>query len=207
MINITELNKDLAQYFIDELVSIRLSYTDGGVDISTLSVRITKLLSKLVDHEELIDKDTLLGLAQEVMTYNPDLLYVFDQLLDLSDKLSKALEEYNTSVNTDTTHTHPWLSKDKGKPKKVYETITKFRKMIESGDEYDLESTEVALMLSSIITHVLLDIKRNGTSHDIVMTYGLPELSDAISSLIYNGLEFTDYQSIYQLLKEYKYFD
>ena len=39
------------------------------------------------------------------------------------------------------------------------------------------------------------------------MTYGLPELSDAISSLIYNGLEFTDYQSIYQLLKEYKYFD
>ena len=158
MIKITELNKDLAQYFIDELVSIRLSYTEGGVDISTLSVRITKLLSKLVDHEEIVDKDTLLGLAQEVMTYKPDLLYVFDQLLDLSDKLSKALEEYNTSVDTDTTHTHPWLSKDKGKPKKVYETITKFRRMIESGDEYDLESTEVALMLSSIITHVLLDI-------------------------------------------------
>lgn len=207
MINITELNKDLAQYFIDELTNIIESYVDNKSDKQSTSVRLTKLLAKLIDHEEIIDKDTLLGLAQEVMTFNPDLLYVFDELSKIRDELSKSLDTYNDEVSTDTTHTHPWLSKDKGKPKKVYETITKFRKMIESGDEYDLESTEVALMLSSIITHVLLDIKRNGTSHDIVMTYGLPELSDAISSLIYNGLEFTDYQSIYQLLKEYKYFD
>lgn len=207
MINITELNKDLAQYFIDELTNIIESYVDNKSDKQLTSVRLTKLLAKLIDHEEIIDKDALLGLAQEVMTFNPDLLYVFDELSKIRDELRKSLDAYNDEVSTDTTHTHPWLSKDKGKPKKVYETITKFRKMIESGDEYDLESTEVALMLSSIITHVLLDIKRNGTSHDIVMTYGLPELSDAISSLIYNGLEFTDYQSIYQLLKEYKYFD
>lgn len=207
MINITELNKDLAQYFIDELTNIIESYVDNKSDKQSTSVRLTKLLAKLIDHEEIIDKDTLLGLAQEVMTFNPDLLYVFDELSKIRDELHKSLDAYNDEVSTDTTHTHPWLSKDKGKPKKVYETITKFRKMIESGDEYDLESTEVALMLSSIITHVLLDIKRNGTSHDTVMTYGLPELSDAISSLIYNGLEFTDYQSIYQLLKEYKYFD
>ena len=207
MINITELNKDLAQYFIDELTNIIQSYTDGGISEQDTSVRLTKLLAKLIDHEEIIDKDALLALAREVMTFNPDLLYIFDELSKIRDELRKSLDAYNDEVSTDTTHTHPWLSKDKGKPKKVYETITKFRKMIESGDEYDLESTEVALMLSSIITHVLLDIKRNGTSHDIVMTYGLPELSDAISSLIYNGLEFTDYQSIYQLLKEYKYFD
>lgn len=207
MINITELNKDLAQYFIDELTNIIESYVDNKSDKQSTSVRLTKLLAKLIDHEEIIDKDTLLGLAQEVMTFNPDLLYVFDELSKIRDELRKSLDAYNDEVSTDTTHTHPWLSKDTGKPKKVYETITKFRKMIESGDEYDLESTEVALMLSSIITHVLLDIKRNGTSHDIVMTYGLPELSDAISSLIYNGLEFTDYQSIYKLLKEYKYFD
>lgn len=205
MINITELNKDLAQYFIDELTNIIESYVDNKSSKQSTSVRLTKLLAKLIDHEEIIDKDTLLGLAQEVMTFNPDLLYVFDELSKIRDELRKSLDAYSNEV--DNTHTHPWLSKDKGKPKKVYETITKFRKMIESGDEYDLESTEVALMLSSIITHVLLDIKRNGTSHDIVMTYGLPELSDAISSLIYNGLEFTDYQSIYQLLKEYKYFD
>lgn len=207
MIKITELNRDLAKYFIDELTNIIESYVDNKSDKQSTSVRLTKLLAKLIDHEEIIDKDTLLGLAQEVMTFNPDLLYVFDELSKIRDELRKSLDAYNDEVSTDTTHTHPWLSKDKGKPKKVYETITKFRKMIESGDEYDLESTEVALMLSSIITHVLLDIKRNGTSHDIVMTYGLPELSDAISSLIYNGLEFTDYQSIYQLLKEYKYFD
>lgn len=207
MINITELNKDLAQYFIDELTNIIESYTDGESNEQSTSVRLTKLLSKLVNHEEIIDKDTLIDLVKEVLDDQPNLGYVFNELSILREKLSKSLDAYNDEVNTDTTHTHPWLSKDKGKPKKVYETITKFRKMIESGDEYDLESTEVALMLSSIITHVLLDIKRNGTSHDIVMTYGLPELSDAISSLIYNGLEFTDYQSIYQLLKEYKYFD
>lgn len=207
MINITELNKDLAQYFIDELTNIIESYVDNKSSEQSTSVRLTKLLAKLIDHEEIIDKDALLGLAHKVMTFNPDLRYIFDELSKIRDELRKSLDAYNDEVSTDTTHTHPWLSKDKGKPKKVYETITKFRKMIESGDEYDLESTEVALMLSSIITHVLLDIKRNGTSHDIVMTYGLPELSDAISSLIYNGLEFTDYQSIYQLLKEYKYFD
>lgn len=207
MINITELNKDLAQYFIDELTSIIESYTDGESDEQLTSVKLTKLLSKLVNHEEIIDKDTLIDLVKEVLDDQPNLGYVFNKLSILREKLSKSLYAYNDEISTDTTHTHPWLSKDKGKPKKVYETITKFRKMIESGDEYDLESTEVALMLSSIITHVLLDIKRNGTSHDIVMTYGLPELSDAISSLIYNGLEFTDYQSIYQLLKEYKYFD
>ena len=207
MINITELNKDLAQYFVDELNNIVQSYTDGDISEQDTSFRLTKLLAKLINHEEIIDKDELLALAREVMTFNPDLLYIFDELAKLRDEISKSLDEYADETNSDTTHTHPWLSKDKGKPKKVYETITKFRKMIESGDEYDLESTEVALMLSSIITHVLLDIKRNGTSHDIVMTYGLPELSDAISSLIYNGLEFTDYQSIYQLLKEYKYFD
>lgn len=207
MINITELNKDLAQYFIDELTSIIESYTDGESDEQLTSVKLTKLLSKLVNHEEIIDKDTLIDLVKEVLDDQPNLGYVFNKLSILREKLSKSLDAYNDEISTDTTHTHPWLSKDKGKPKKVYETITKFRKMIESGDEYDLESTEVALMLSSIITHVLLDIKRNGTSHDIVMTYGLPELSDAISSLIYNGLEFTDYQSIYQLLKEYKYFD
>lgn len=207
MINITELNKDLAQYFIDEITKIKDSYVEGESDKQLTSVKLTKLLSKLVNHEEIIDKDTLIDLVKEVLDDQPNLGYVFNELSILREKLSKSLDAYNYEVNTDTTHAHPWLSKGKGKPKKVYETITKFRKMIESGDEYDLESTEVALMLSSIITHVLLDIKRNGTSHDIVMTYGLPELSDAISSLIYNGLEFTDYQSIYQLLKEYKYFD
>ena len=207
MINITELNKDLAQYFIDEVTNILESYTEGESDNELTSVRITKLLARLIHHEEIIDKDKLIDLTKEVLSDYPNLTYVFDELSDIRDALRKELDEETELVTSDSTHTHPWLSKDKGKPKKVYETITKFRKMIESGDEYDLESTEVALMLSSIITHVLLDIKRNGTSHDIVMTYGLPELSDAISSLIYNGLEFTDYQSIYQLLKEYKYFD
>lgn len=126
---------------------------------------------------------------------------------DIVDYLKRVLELISSEVVESGTPTfsHPWLSKDNRKPKVVYESLQKFQSTYEDGNFADLDSTEVALMLSSVITHVLLDVSRNGTDHETVLTYGLTELSDAISSLIYSGFEITDYTDIYNLLLKYKY--
>ena len=126
---------------------------------------------------------------------------------DIVDYLKRVLELISSEVvESDTpTFSHPWLSKDNRKPKVVYEALQKFQSTYEDGNFADLDSTEVALMLSSVITHVLLDVSSNGTDHETVLTYGLTELSDAISSLIYSGFEITDYTDIYNLLLKYKY--
>lgn len=133
-----------------------------------------------------------------------------DNIVSYIDKvISLVKEELSTAVNDDdkvVEFSHPWLSSNGGKkPKAVYESIQKFSTKYEDGNYADIDSTEIALMLSSIITHVLLDVYNKGTSHEVVLTYGLTELSDTISSLIYNGFEITDYTDIYNLLVKYKY--
>lgn len=127
---------------------------------------------------------------------------------DIVDYLKRVLELISSEVVNDPdkpAFSHPWLSKNNRKPKVVYEALQKFQSTYEDGNFADLDSTEVALMLSSVITHVLLDVSRNSTDHETVLTYGLTELSDAISSLIYSGFEITDYTDIYNLLLKYKY--
>lgn len=139
-------------------------------------------------------------LLQIAILRSYDILEYLKKVLDLI--ASEVKDVDGTSSNN---FSHPWLSKDNRKPKVVYEALQKFQSTYEDGNFADLDSTEVALMLSSVITHVLLDVSRNGTDHETVLTYGLTELSDSISSLIYSGFEITDYTDIYNLLLKYKY--
>lgn len=102
-----------------------------------------------------------------------------------------AAEQYQSILNEADAY---WL--DKLKPKAVYESLKRYR----SGN---LDSIGVAKMVSSLITHGLIEVQKSESAS--VSSLGLAELSECLSSIINSNLNECSTTQLDEVLAKYRY--
>lgn len=102
-----------------------------------------------------------------------------------------AAEQYQSILNENDAY---WI--DKLKPKAVYESLKRYR----SGN---LDSIGVAKMVSSLITHGLIEIQKSGSAS--VSSLGLAELSECLNSIINSNLNECLTTQLDEILTKYGY--